>query len=94
MHRQLIEDGIALDRKARTTTFDKLLAPVQQRFRDTGMTEQDLDALVDSARSRHHRSGGNANFPRTKRTDTDKQVLGVLAFISTAIRQSRPDQTT
>jgi len=53
--RQLIEAGLALERKARTTSFDELFAPAQERFRDSGMTEEELDALVDAARSRHHR---------------------------------------
>ena len=53
--RQLIEDGMALERKARTTAFDELFAPVQERFRKSGMSEEELDALVDAARSRHQR---------------------------------------
>jgi hypothetical protein len=53
--RQLIENGLALERKARTTSFDELFAPVQKRFRDSGMTEVELDRLVDAARRRHHR---------------------------------------
>ena len=53
--RQLIEDGISLEQRARTMTFDELYAPVQARFRRTGMTEADLDELVGRARSRHHR---------------------------------------
>jgi hypothetical protein len=51
----LIEDGLALERKARATSFDELFAPVQKRFLDSGMTEVELDRLVDAARKRHHR---------------------------------------
>lgn len=52
---RLIEEGISLERQARTTTFDELFAPVQDRFRKSGMTEDQLDAIVDRARTRHHR---------------------------------------
>ena len=53
--KQLIEDGISLEQKARTTTFDELFAPAQARFRESGMSDEELDKLVDAARSRHHR---------------------------------------
>lgn len=53
--RRLIEDGIALEQEARTTTFDALFAPVQKRFRESGMNEDDLDDIVNAARRRHHR---------------------------------------
>jgi hypothetical protein len=53
--RQLIEEAIALEQKARSTTLDELWAPVQDRFEKSGMTEEDLDKLVDAARLRHHR---------------------------------------
>jgi len=51
--RKLLEEGIALQQEARTTPFDALLAPVRRQFRETGMTEAELDALVDAARRRH-----------------------------------------
>lgn len=50
--RHLIEEGISLERKARTTTFDELYAPVQARFHRSQMSEGDLDRLVNAARSR------------------------------------------
>jgi hypothetical protein len=53
--RMLLEDGIALQQQAKTSPFDVLLAPVRRRFRESGMTEAELDALVDAARKRHHR---------------------------------------
>ena len=52
---RLLEEGIALEQQARTTTFDALLAPVRRQYRDSGTSEADLDALVDAARRRHHR---------------------------------------
>jgi hypothetical protein len=51
----LLEDAIALRQEARTTSFDALLAPVRRQFRESGMTEAELDSLVDAARKRHHR---------------------------------------
>jgi uncharacterized protein (UPF0128 family) len=52
--KQLIEDGLSLERRARSETFDDLLAPVQAAFQKSGMTEEELDQLVDAARTRHH----------------------------------------
>ena len=52
--KQLIEEGVSLEQLARTKTFDELFAPVQARFRESGMTEDELDKLVDAARTRHH----------------------------------------
>jgi hypothetical protein len=52
---RLLEEAIALEQEARATPFDTLFAPVQRRFRESGMSEAELDALVDAARKRHHR---------------------------------------
>lgn len=52
---RLLEEAIALEQEARAKTFDALFAPVQRRFRESGMSEAELDALVDAARKRHHR---------------------------------------
>jgi hypothetical protein len=52
---RLLEEAIALEQEARATPFDALFAPVQRRFRESGMSEAELDALVDAARKRHHR---------------------------------------
>ena len=53
---QLIKDGMSLEHLARTKSFDELFAPVQARFREIAMTEDDLDKLVDAARTRHHKA--------------------------------------
>jgi len=53
--KRLIEDGLLLEQRARTTTFDELFAPVQAKFKKSGMTEAELDKLVDEARTHHHR---------------------------------------
>jgi hypothetical protein len=52
--RQLIEEGLSLEHQARTTSFDELLAPVREDFRKSGMSEEELDELVDRARTRYH----------------------------------------
>jgi hypothetical protein len=44
----LIEEDLALDRKARTTTFAELMGP------GVDVDEKELDRLVDEARTRHH----------------------------------------
>ena len=54
--RRLIEEGLSLDRLAQTMTFDELFAPAQARFRKSGMSEDDLDKLVDRARSQRRRA--------------------------------------
>lgn len=51
--RQLIEDGILLERIARTKSFDELFAPAQAEFRESGMTHIQLTRLVADARKRH-----------------------------------------
>ena len=47
--RFLIEEDLALDRKARTTTFAELMGPGRD------VDEAELDRLVDEARTRHHK---------------------------------------
>lgn len=34
----------------RTQTLDEILAPIRKNFADSGMTEEDLDALIESER--------------------------------------------
>jgi hypothetical protein len=45
----LIEEDLALDRQARTTTFAELMGPGRE------VDEAELDRLVDEARTRHHK---------------------------------------
>src|SRR5205823_3609374 len=52
--RQLIEAGLLLEHRARSEAFDVLFAGVRKAFRKSGMQEQELDQLVDEARTRHH----------------------------------------
>jgi DNA-binding transcriptional ArsR family regulator len=53
--KQLIEDGLSVQQKARTTPFDELLGPFRSQFKKSGMTEAELDGIVDAARTRHHK---------------------------------------
>ena len=55
---QLIEEGIVLERRARTETFDQLFAPVQERFRSSKMSEPELGRLVKAARARQQKRLG------------------------------------
>jgi hypothetical protein len=52
--KQLIENGLALEHRARTETFDKLVAPLRTDFKKSGMNGNELNRLVDAARTRHH----------------------------------------
>jgi hypothetical protein len=54
--KRLIEQGISLERQARTKSFDELFAPAQARFRASGMSEEGLDQLVGKARQRLRRN--------------------------------------
>ena len=36
-------------------SFGKILSPIRQSFRESGMTEEQLDALFEDARERVHR---------------------------------------
>lgn len=47
--RQLIEDDLAMDRTARTSSLDKLAAPFRKAFR--GLGEDELDRMVNAARA-------------------------------------------
>jgi hypothetical protein len=50
--RQLIEEDLELERKARTMTFAEIAAPFQEAF--AGVSDEELDRLVDEARTRHY----------------------------------------
>jgi len=52
--RHLVEEDLALERAARKTTFSRLMRPVRAQFQSNGMTEAELDHLVERARTRHH----------------------------------------
>ena len=53
--REIIQDRLAIAREAKTKTFAQLAVPMRRNFERSGMTEADLDALVDRARTRYHR---------------------------------------
>ena len=48
---QYIRDMIEIEILARRP-FSEILAPIRQSFEDSGMTEEELDALVERARER------------------------------------------
>jgi len=47
--RELVEEDLALDRKAKTTTLSELMGPGR------AVGEGELDELVEAARTRNHR---------------------------------------
>jgi hypothetical protein len=47
--RRLIEDDLEAARPAGSRAFAEILAPVHEDFRASGMTEGELDALLDEA---------------------------------------------
>ncbi|HET6248889.1 MAG TPA: hypothetical protein VFE47_14425 [Tepidisphaeraceae bacterium] len=47
--RDLVQEDLALDRKARTTSLAELMGPGRE------VDEDELDQLVEAARLRHHR---------------------------------------
>jgi hypothetical protein len=49
--KRLIEDDLVLDRKAKTTSLDELAAPFRKALK--GMSEHQLDRVVDAARTKH-----------------------------------------
>ena len=50
--KRLIEDGLTLEHRARSESFEELTAPLRSEFRKSGMSGEELDRLVDAARTR------------------------------------------
>ena len=50
--KRLIEDGLTLEHRARSKSFDELAAPLRSEFKRSGMSGEELDRLVDAARTR------------------------------------------
>lgn len=55
--KQLIEEDLALDRKAQNTSLDELAVPYRKALKD--VSDKELDEMVDAARSRHHSRSSN-----------------------------------
>jgi len=53
--RQLIEDDLALDRKAQTTPMSELAAPFRKAMK--GLGDAEIDRIVDRTRRPVQRSG-------------------------------------
>lgn len=53
--KELIESEMSVTEMARRKTIDDVFAPAQRRFRESGMSEEELDRLVDAARTYHHK---------------------------------------
>lgn len=50
--KQLIENDLESDQKARTLSFAEICKPFHEAFK--GVPEAELDAMVDAARTRRH----------------------------------------
>ena len=75
--KELVQEDLALDRKARTTTLAELMGPGRE------IDEDELDKLVEAARKRHHRAHGSQKVglvPAAYRVvlDTKYTLEGVL----------------
>jgi hypothetical protein len=53
--KDLIDSDLSIAELARRKTIDQVFAPLQQQFEESGMSESELDHLVDAARKEHHR---------------------------------------
>jgi hypothetical protein len=51
--KEIIEAEMSISDMARRKTIDEVFAPAQQQFRESGMSEDELDQLVDAARHDH-----------------------------------------
>src|SRR5438067_759239 len=52
--KELIEAEMSVREMARRNAVDEVFAPVQKQFQESGMSEAELDRLVDAARTEHH----------------------------------------
>jgi hypothetical protein len=50
--KQFRKEHLALERKARKMTWAEIAAPFRRAF--TGISDEELDRLVDEARTRHY----------------------------------------
>jgi len=53
--RQLVEDDLAIERDAQSLTLAQIMDPVRNEFRQTRTTDEELDSIVNAARSRRRR---------------------------------------
>jgi hypothetical protein len=54
--RHLVEEGLNLDQEARQRSFAELSIPFQRAL--GSLSDAQIDALVDEARTKHHRREG------------------------------------
>ncbi|MDB5353945.1 MAG: hypothetical protein JWN24_398 [Phycisphaerales bacterium] len=48
--KQLVEEDLAIDSDAQSMTLAQIMAPVRKQFRESAMTDEELDTIVDAAR--------------------------------------------
>lgn len=48
--REVLEKDLREEAPSATTSFDEIAAPIRQDFQASGMTEEELDTLIEEAR--------------------------------------------
>ena len=48
--KEIIEAEMSISEMAKQMTIDQVFAPAQKQFRESGMSEAELDRLIDAAR--------------------------------------------
>lgn len=54
--KQLVEEDLAIESDAQAMTLAQIMAPVRKEFRESAMTDGELDTIVNAARSRRRQS--------------------------------------
>jgi hypothetical protein len=72
--RQLIEDDLALDRNAQSTSFEELAKPFRKRFE--GTSEEEIDRLVDEARGKRRSNPITSPAQSSAAAHRKKAVIG------------------
>jgi aspartate-semialdehyde dehydrogenase len=59
--KQLVEDDLAIETRAQSMSLAQIMAPVRKEFRESGMTDEELDMIVNAARSRRRHGASVKN---------------------------------
>lgn len=60
--RDLIEGAVTPNSQVEAPNILELFAPVQEEFKQSGMSEADLDVLIEEARNQVHRDSSVTHF--------------------------------
>jgi hypothetical protein len=70
--KHLVDEDLALEQTAQTTSFEELLAPVREQFRQSGMTGDELDALIERAKTRYRERARRSKTTGQRRSTNDR----------------------